>query len=106
MRLSKSRVTGTERPVYLVSRDIDHAKILPLRFGQSFKVGSYFFKQIECAEHICLDEVARTVDGPVNVTFGRKVQDSARLMLRQHLTDELLIGDIAMDKLMSRVMQD
>jgi len=45
-----------------------------------------------------LDEVARAVDGAVNVAFGREVDHGAGLVLGQEAFDQSAVADVALHK--------
>ena len=75
-----------------------------LRFaGEAIPVGADGFEQAEGADDVGLDEVFRAVDAAVNVRFGGKIDDGARLVLGEQPGDEVEVADVAVDEDMARV---
>jgi hypothetical protein len=56
------------------------------------------FEQVESADDIGLDEIFRAVDRTINVGFGSKVDDRARLVLRQKSPRQFAVANVAMDE--------
>jgi len=54
------------------------------------------FKQSQGANHIGLDECARTVDRAIHMAFGGEIQHCIGLVLLQQARDQGAIADIAL----------
>ena len=75
-----------------------------LRFaGEAVPVGADGFEQAEGADDVGLDEVFRAVDAAVDVRFGGKIDDGARLVLGEQPGDEVEVADVALDEEVARV---
>ena len=75
-----------------------------LRFAvKSVPVGADSFEQAEGADDVGLDEVFRAVNAAVDVRFGGKIDDGARLVLGKQPGDEIEVADVALDEEVARV---
>jgi len=58
-------------------------------------VAAHGLQQIEGTDNIRVDEIARTVDGAVDMTYGREIDDRTRLVNQQQMAHQFPIGDVA-----------
>jgi hypothetical protein len=93
---AESGVGVAERSVHLVGADVQEAEggLVGLRHGAP--VGTNFFQQAEGAYHVGVDELAWAVDGAVNMTFSRKVQDGAGPVLGQSSAHSVAVGNVCL----------
>ena len=71
---------------------------------QRSEVRARDIEQRESADDVGLDERRRAVDRPVDVRFGREIDDRAGPMRRQQARDEPAIADVAAHESMPRVV--
>ena len=81
----EGRVVLAERPVNFIGGNVQEAEGLPGVALQTTPVGTDCFQQTEGADDVGLDEVFRAVDAAVDVALGRKIDDSARLVLSEEV---------------------
>jgi len=65
---------------------------------QLVPVTTHGFEQVEGADHIGLDKLARTMDRAIDMRLGRKVDHRTRLVLSQQLFNQRPIANIATHK--------
>ena len=70
---------------------------------QAVPVGADRFEQAEGADDVGLNEVFGAVDAAVDVRFGGKIDDGARLVLGEQPGDEIEVADVALDEEVARV---
>ncbi len=61
------------------------------------------FEQGEGAVHVGAHEVARAVDGAIDVALGGEMDDGAGLVLGKQAVDQLTVADVALHEDMPRV---
>ncbi len=66
-------------------------------------IGPRFFQQTECPQNIGTDEIIRTMDRTIHMTFRRKVDDGARLMLLEQSPQKLAIAHVSLNEAVSRI---
>ena len=75
--------------------------------GRQFaQVRTRCLEQIESANDIGLDEIARAVDRAVDMAFGGEMHDGARLVLAQQRVNQWSVVDIAVHEYVIRVGVD
>ena len=95
VRLSKGRVARPQTAIHLIGRNMQKAEG---RLGFTWKaipVAAHLFKQVEGADDVGLDEVARAVNGTIDVAFGGKVDDGTGLMLGQQAGQQGAVTNVA-----------
>ena len=70
---------------------------------QAAPVGPDRLQQVEGSHDVGLDEFARSMDGAVDMRFGRKIDDGTGLVLRQQAVDQRRVAEISVDKHMPRI---
>jgi hypothetical protein len=58
---------------------------------------------VEGADDVGLDEIFGAVDAAVDVRFGGKIDDGARLVFGQQAADQGEVADVALDEDVARV---
>ena len=97
------RIHLGQRPIDFVGGDVQEAEVV-LRFGgEAVPVGADGFEEAEGADDVGLDKVFRAVDAAVDVRFGGKVDDGARLVLGEQPGDEVEVADVALDEAVALV---
>ena len=82
------------------------AKIIPARGTQGAPVLTRNGKQAKRAHHIGLKEALWTVDGAIDVAFGRQVQHRVGIVLRKDPAQSCAITDINGFKSVVRMISD
>ena len=82
---------------------MQEAEVLLLGALQLVPVLTGGFQQRERAHHVGLHEGGRTVDGAVDVAFGREVHHGAGLVLGQQRVDGLAIADVDLLEVVRRI---
>jgi hypothetical protein len=70
---------------------------------QAIPVSAHGFEQVEGADDIGLDEVLGAVDRAVHMAFGGKVDDGARLVPGQQVSDEFTVTDVTLQEAVARI---
>ena len=98
-----NRPVWTQRAVDLVGRDVQETEIALLPLREPIQIAPGGVEQLERALHVCADELGRPVDRPIDVRLGREVHDRRGLEQGEHPLDGLAIGDVALDKRVTRI---
>lgn len=75
----------------------------PGGFGQWIPIFAGGFEQVEGADDIGLNECARPVYGPVDMRFGREIQDCPGLMPGQQAGHQRAVANVAVYEYVPRV---
>ncbi len=97
------RIFFGERSVNFIGRNVQEAESVLLGFRQLAPVIPYTFEQVEGADDVGLDEVARPVDGAIDMALGGEVDDGTGLSICQQFADELTVSDVAKHELVTRI---
>ena len=84
-----------ERAVHLVGGHVDEAKRRRVLGREAGEVRAAGLEQLEGADDVRVHEVRRTGNRPIDVRFGREVDDRRDLEIAQQPADEAPIGDVA-----------
>src|SRR5208282_1130081 len=101
--LAEGRVVGAERPVDFIGGDVQKTEGCAIGFGKRRPVGSRFFKQVECAVHVCADEIVGAVDGAIDVALGGEMNDGAGLFAPQQVEQKIAIDNVALLEAIARM---
>jgi hypothetical protein len=87
---------------YLVGGYVMEAKpLLALRIQLS-PVAERRLKKAEGSNHIGFDEIARPIDGAIDMSFGRKMHDCSHPLLSEQGRNGLAIGDVPLNETIIR----
>src|SRR5581483_8327891 len=92
------RVTGPERAVNFVGRNMEKPESLFFFARHSGPVSPCFFQQAKGSVHVCADEVVGTVDGTVHVALRRKMNNGDRTMGQKYFGNLLAIAHVSMNE--------
>ncbi len=92
---AEGRRFGQQCSINLIGRHVEKTKSIPLGRAQRTVIGVGAFQKIESAQNISLDELPRSVDGPVNVGLCGEVDYRPRPMARKEVGHQLLVSNIA-----------
>ena len=92
-----------QRAIHLVGRDMQKAKACFLSRRQCRPVTAHRFEQTEGADDIGFNELARSVNGTVDMTLSGKVDHRTGLVGLQQLRDQIGIANVALHKDVVRV---
>ncbi|MCY1231189.1 hypothetical protein D9M72_436280 [compost metagenome] len=100
------RVGLAQRAEHFIGGNVKETEVgLGLPF-EAAPVSASRFQQREGANDIRLDELARTVDRPIHMAFGRKVNNSTRLVGREELVQCIAVTDIRLREHVPRIILD
>ncbi|MNT47987.1 hypothetical protein D3C72_1847450 [compost metagenome] len=66
--------------------------------GQGLPIAQRLVQHDEGADHVCLDEGARSVDGAIDVALGRQVGDDSGLEFAQRAGHRFNVADIGLNE--------
>ena len=102
VRFAERRVVQRERAVYLIGGYMQEAEGFFRFLIEPSEVGTDGFEKVECADDVCLNELARAVNRAVHMRLGGEVHDSTRLVLGEDFADKGAVADIASNKDVAR----
>ena len=99
---AERRVVRRERAVDLIGGHMQEAESFFRFLIKPAKVGANGFKEVESANDVCLDELARAVNRAVHMRLGGEIHDSTRLVLGEDFVEKGAVADIASHKDVAR----
>ncbi|OIQ82918.1 hypothetical protein GALL_352980 [mine drainage metagenome] len=104
MGFAEGRLVLAERAIHFVGGHVQEAEV-GFRFAfQCIPVGAHGLQQVESADDVGLNEVARTMDGAVDMRLGGEVDDGARSVFGKQPGYQGGIGYIATHEHMPHVV--
>ena len=100
---AKRRIALAQRAINFICGNVKKAEGVFDRFRQLPIVRTNSFQHAEGADDIGLNKIFGPVDAAVDVGFGGKIDDGARLMFHQQATHQIEIADAAMHENMPRI---
>ena len=80
-------------------------KLVAAGSTRGFEIGARRCEQTIRADDIGPHEAVRVVNGPVDMTFGREVDDGSWPVLVEQRSDKLQVRDVAPNKAMPRIIE-
>src|SRR5277367_2504166 len=103
--LRKSGFAGSERAKYFVCGDVQKPKGTSFRLAESVPVSSHFLQKSESSIYVGAEKSIGTKDGAIDVAFGGEVYDGLRLAALQQAAHKRAIGNISVNKFVTRIVR-
>ena len=92
--LREGRITGPERAIHLIGRDLEKAEHCLFLVSQSIPIRTGFFQQAERAVYVGANEILGSVNRSIDMAFSSEVNDSARLVISKKIAHEFSVADV------------